>query len=158
MELEELSQEKRLTTTNTERRSRKRKRSKSPGLINNLGSAKKSQNEPFDSFPKLNSRGAGSNGEESNGSGSKSSANGRKRTGQELDKLPIIQEKGKPGSKLPNLNLKLKKNSSCVKQGSVSGEDTEISPELLVLPHVKPDRNSKVAKPPKLGNPKNVWE
>ena len=62
MELEELAQEKRLTTTNNDRRSRKRKRSKSPGLVNNVGSAKKSQNEPFDSLPKLNSR--GSNGEE----------------------------------------------------------------------------------------------
>ena len=95
---------------------------------------------------------------QSNGSGNKSITNGRKRTGQELDKLPVIQENGKSGNKLPNLNLKLKKNSTCPKQSSITGEDAEISPELLVLPHVKPDRNSKVAKPPRLGNPKNVWE
>ena len=62
MEFEELSTEKRSTTTTTDRRSRKRKRSKSPGVVNNSGSAKKSQNEPFESFPKLNS--FGNNGEE----------------------------------------------------------------------------------------------
>jgi len=133
MELEELAQEKRSTTT-TDRRSRKRKRSKSPS-----GTVKKSQSEPFDSLPKLNSR--GNNGDEINGSGNK--LNGRKRTGHEIEKLPIIQENGKPGSRLPNL----KKNST--------GEESDLSPELLILPHVKPVQNSKVAKP---SPRKNVWE
>lgn len=148
MEFEELSTEKRSTTTTTDRRSRKRKRSKSPGVVNNSGSAKKSQNEPFESFPKLNS--FGNNGEEGNGLVNKSIANGRRKTGNEMDKLPVIQENGKAGNKL----LNLKKNSGGAKHGSTGGEDTDLSPELLILPHVKPVQNSKVAKPPR----KNVWD
>ena len=83
---------------------------------------------------------------QSNGSANKSFTNGRKKTGHDMDKLPIITENGKSGGNLPNL----RKNSSSTKLAE-DGADKMLSPELLVLPHVKPVQNSKP-------NRKNVWE
>jgi hypothetical protein len=89
-----------------------------------------------------------------NGSGSKSHANGRKKAGNDMEKLPAIQENGKSGGKLPNLNIKKNSPGAKLKPGFSTGEDSDLSPELLVLPHVKPVLNATVAKPPR----KNVWE